>query len=189
MITYTFEETVLEHSVKRYVLTIIEDGAVKGQFDTTDYDTASKAELDCLNGGAIKVLTQAQANQLIADWFNAKQQLDHWKNREIELRNGLVKQFYTKTKGTQRVEIEAGWQLVIERGEDYKLDNKEGLVDKALENFDETMAALLVTWKPDISKKTYDALPDDSKAHFNNCLEIKPSSPQVKLEPPKATKG
>lgn len=138
-----------------------------------------------LGHGYKQVLTQAKQEELIAEWNRADQQQKFWKDKEKTLRDKVVSEFYTKDKGTQNVALRDDWTLKIERSEDYKLENSNGETEDVLEEFDDATAKLLVKWKPEINKKNFDALSEENKAKFNAVLTIKPSSPQVKLIPPK----
>ena len=127
--------------------------------------------------------------QLIADWNQADQQQKFWRDKETTLRAELVTKLYTKTKGTEHIPLRAGWELTIERGEDYKLNNKNGEVLALVDELSEEVAGLVLKWVPEIVKRNYDALSEETKAKFNNVLTIKPASPQVKLLPPKVPQG
>ena len=159
-----------------------------GQIERKTYPADSKELSECiqiLKSKGKHVLTDAQKEQAIADWNNADQQQRFWKDKENQLRSLLVEQFYTKETGTQTISLRGDWVLKIERGEDYKLENTNGETEDVLENFSDTEAKLLVRWKAEVVKKNFDALEKEKKDLFAAVLTIKPSSPQVKLIPPK----
>ncbi len=126
---------------------------------------------------------------LIAEWNTADQQQKFWRQKELELRAALVTEKYTKDKGTERFDLDAGWQLVIERGLDYKLENKNGETADVLDEIPSEIGALLVKWKPELSATNYNETTQEIRDKFNAILTIKPASPTVKLVPPKASKG
>lgn len=133
-------------------------------------------------------LLTSEQNAKLADWYSTKQQLDAIKEAESILRKAVVEMF-SKTSvdesGTETIEVQNGWKLKITKSLDYKLDNKDGKLDKALEAYTDGVAALLVSWEPKLSVKAFKSLPEDERVKIYDCLEVKPGSPQVKMEPPK----
>lgn len=129
-----------------------------------------------------------EQDSLLKDWYSTKQQLDAVKEAEGVLRRSVIEVFSQTpidASGTETIDVQNGWVLKIAKSLDYKLDNKDGKLDKALEGFTDGVAALLVSWEPKLSVKAFKSLPEDDQTKIYDCLTIKPSSPQVKLEPPK----
>lgn len=127
-------------------------------------------------------------NETLTNWNAAQTKLQAAKLEESQLRLLVIEQFSATeadASGTETVEVGNGWKLKISKSLDYKLDNKDGKLDKALEGFTDGVAALLVSWEPKLSVKAYRSLPEDEQIKIYDCLTIKPSSVQVKLEPPK----
>lgn len=132
-----------------------------------------------------------EQNTLLTQWNNSKTQLDAWKEAESADRKAVIAAFSLTAEdasGTETVEIGNGYRLKISKSLDYKLDNTDGKLDKALEGYTDGVAALLVKWEPKLSVSAYKTLPEDEQLKIYDCLTIKPSSPQVKVEPPKVSK-
>lgn len=132
-------------------------------------------------------LTETQT-MILGDWHSTKIQLDAIKLKEAELRKEVIKLFSATsedTPGTETFALGAGFKLKISKSLDYKLDNKDGKLDAILETIEPAVAELLVKWKPELDVKNYKALSEDIQVKLYDVLEIKPASPQVKLEPPK----
>jgi hypothetical protein len=192
VLTYTFEDVLGEANQRVFILHTFENGVqIGGDTIHNNEAEAKQAEINYVQQGFVRVLSHPQRLQLITEWNNAAQQQKFWRDRELSFRTTIVGEMYTLETGTQRIDLESGWQLKIERGLEYKLNNKEGQVDKVLESelIPEVLAKLLINWKPEVVRKTYDTMTAEQKALFADCLDIKPSSPQVELVPPKASKG
>lgn len=193
MNVYTFSEEgpVIEGAPITYLVVAFDKDThnVLAKYEGSSKEEALQYEINFINNGCKKVLTHNQCNELIAEWNQADQQQKFWREKELSLRASLVAEKYTQDKGTQRIDLEAGWQLVIERGEDYKLENGNNETQDVVDDLPEELASLLVKWKPEIQKKNFEQASQETKDKFAAILTIKPSSPQVKLVPPKAPKG
>lgn len=130
------------------------------------------------------MLTPEQ-NKLVQDWYAADRNQRHWKDVENQLRIEVVKLTNPdKVSGVENIEIENGWKLTVTKGEDYKLENGHGELEDILDEFDESIAKLIVRWKPELVVKNYKALELEQQSKLGAVLTIKPSSPQVKIVPP-----
>lgn len=193
MNVYTFEDIapVTQESEPTYQVIAFdsETRAILGSYIGPSKDEAHQYEINFINNGCKRVLTHEQCNMLIAEWNQADQQQKFWREKELQLRAALVAEKYTKESGTERIDLDAGWQLVIERGLDYKLENKNNETADIVDELPEGTEALLIKWTPELKSKNYNDSSDEIKALFKPVLTIKPASPQVKLVPPKASKG
>ncbi len=193
MNVYTFEEIqqATPDDVSRYRVVAFDSETrnILAQYEGESKDEAHQYEINYINQGCKRVLTHEQCNQLIAEWHTADQQQKFWRQKELELRAALVTEKFTKVKGTERIDLDAGWQLVIERGLDYKLENKNNETADVLDELPSEVAALLVKWKPELSVTNYNETTQEIRDMLNAVLTIKPASPTVKLVPPKASKG
>lgn len=193
MNVYTFEEIqqATPDDVSRYRVVAFDSETrnILAQYEGDSKDEAHQYEINYINQGCKRVLTHEQCNQLIAEWHTADQQQKFWRQKELELRAALVTEKFTKVKGTERIDLDAGWQLVIERGLDYKLENKNNETADVLDELPSEVAALLVKWKPELSVTNYNETTQEIRDMLNAVLTIKPASPTVKLVPPKASKG
>lgn len=123
----------------------------------------------------------------IARWKEADTNQKAWRELELKLRGELVAELFPRTDvtGTEHHELGNGWKLSVTKGVDYKLDSDNVKMDKALESFDDSTAALLVKWEPKLSVANYKKLSEADQAKFAGVLTTKPSSPQLKLVEPK----
>ncbi len=128
--------------------------------------------------------------KLAGMWFKALEDAEAAKTvieRERVLRAELVAMAFPKPKeGVNSLALPEGWTLKA----DYKLDRK--VDEAALESVVENMAKkfgidghLLVRYKPELDKKNYKALTAEQQKVFDECLVIKPGSPQLELKAPK----
>jgi hypothetical protein len=119
--------------------------------------------------------------------------------------------FPTPTKGTQRYALAAGYSVKLVYGLDHKLGDKELVSDgvkvpiaaqvdclleaiEGLGNEGPAIASRIVKWTPELSVSEYEKLDLDFplqakiKALIDAILTVKPMSPQLSLEEPKAQK-
>jgi hypothetical protein len=141
--------------------------------------------------GGVGSLNAEQA-AMVRAWEAAKSYQTTIKEYEMVLRKMIVQHtgiFNSLiTSGTENVALDNGYKLTAVKKESYNLDNTDDKVEKALANFTDLEAALLVNWKPTLSVTAYKALPDDKKAHFNGCLEITTGAPTLEIKEPKTKK-
>jgi len=134
----------------------------------------------------------AEQVELLTVWENTKNQLKVLKEYEMQLRkiavydSGLFDN--DKTSGTENIALGDGYKLTSVKKETYhlKADDNGEAVEKALDNFTDIEAGLLVKWTPELSVSNYKKLPEDKQAYFNDCLEIRTGAPSLEIKPPKA---
>jgi hypothetical protein len=133
-------------------------------------------------------LTDAQI-ALIQEWTAAKMAAKIQVDLERTLRAEIVKQLFDASidKGTEYAPLANGYKLKCVKSLDYKLTDPVK-VKEICDALPTSLSALLVKWKPELSSAAYNKLTDVEQALFNDVLEIKPGSPQVSLEEPKAAK-
>jgi len=134
----------------------------------------------------------------LAEWYKIKAQLGKLKSAEALMRTRIFKFFFKAPKeGTNKVDINdgTGAQLKADHTINRSVDigSLEALRDQQKVegynghklNFDE-----LVKWKPEVSITAYRQLTDEERNLFDQCLIIKPGSPQMEIVIPKrATTG
>ena len=160
-------------------------------------------------------MTQEQKDAIVAEWMNARTQGAHWVGYERDtMRPKLVSALFPDPKkGTQRYFDPAGRGAIkMVYGFDYKLGDKD-LVDEATGNKvpirDQVSAVVdkiealggpaariiherLITWSPSLSETEYlkldcnDPLQLSIKELIDEILTVKPKTPSLEIEPPKA---
>ena len=136
-------------------------------------------------------------DQLIIEWRKAQAALNAAKEAEAALRASVVSTFFpteaaaTDAEGTRNVELGNGWKLKAVFKINRTLNNKDDATDKALAKIEKLgaegklWADLMVTWKPELSKRDYDRAPDKYKKILAEVLTEKPGTPSVELVEPK----
>ena len=131
---------------------------------------------------------------LIQEWQEADKNQKAWRQKELELRTRVEGEIFNRDQastapeqyaGTHYVDLNQGWRLKSTNTLDYKLTNKDGQTDAALEHFSDDLAALLVKWEPSLSVSNYKLLTDAQRALLSSCLTIRNSSPSIELIAPK----
>lgn len=131
--------------------------------------------------------------QDLAAWEELKKQMAVMKEKESALRRKIVAAYFPEPKeGTNKMPLENGWLLNMQRVVDRKIDmgelqaatGPEGIFIKA--GFD---ANPLIEWEPKLKLAVYRALPKDKKTLFEHVLIIKDGSPQVSIVLPAAAKA
>lgn len=127
--------------------------------------------------------------EILTVWENTKAQLESLKKFEMECRKAIVYDsgfFDTgKTSGVEHVTLSGGYDLTSTKKENYNLTNKDGETDEALTHFDDTLADMLVSWKPTLSVTAFKKLTFEQQAFFDKALEIKTGAPTLEIKPPK----
>ena len=101
-------------------------------------------------------------------------------------------QFPNHSEGTARVPLGNGYQLKAVGKLNYKLDNKDGATEKALEELETAgnegkfLADRLVKWSPELSITEYRKLDPQYKVIIDKVLTINPGAPTLEIEEPKA---
>lgn len=122
----------------------------------------------------------------VAKWYNLQKQLAQVKDEEMALRNKIFKGlFKDPVEGVNKFPLSDGWILNADRT----------INRKVLEDILTTMSPklreaginpeVLVKWEPELSITEYRKLTEDERKLFDQVLEIKDGSPQMKIVLPK----
>jgi hypothetical protein len=131
---------------------------------------------------------------LVNEWQQADKIAKEAVARERELRSQVSRELFKLEQaasspdeyaGTKHVTLANGWRIKFVGNLDYKLNNKDNQVDHALERFPEELAALLVSWTPNLSVHNYKLLTEDQQKLFRDSLTVKNASPKLELVAPK----
>ena len=155
---------------------------------------------------------EARRNAEIQHWMASKETFENAKNNEMDYRQKVTATcFPNPTKGTQRYELGRGYKLKLVYGWNYTLGDKD-LIDPATNQkipiatqvsaLEDEIAALgnegpylaerLIRWKPELVAAEYEKLnmeyPIEKavKELIDDILTVKPASPQLVFEEPKA---
>lgn len=134
----------------------------------------------------------------LAEWFKVKAQLGKLKSAEALMRTRIFKFFFKAPKeGTNKVDLNDGTGAQLKADHTINRSVDIGSLDalKAAQlvegyngpklNFDN-----LIKWKPEVSITEYRKLTEEERHLFDQCLIIKPGSPQLEISIPKrATAG
>lgn len=114
-------------------------------------------------------------NKLIAEWNEAKKNLDKYKKLELELREKVIKE-YPGDLGTTHTEGR-DFKLTITRGVTRAVDQAElAIVWEDLNDIEKAC----ISYKPNLDARLFDKLPPDSL--LSRAITVKPSLPTVKVE-------
>lgn len=157
---------------------------------------------------------QARRDREILEWRGLKEQAAFYVEREREARAKVTGTLFPEArKGTQRYELGQGYKVKLVYGFTYTLGDKD-LIDPAtgnkvpvasqVEGIEDAIEELgnegpflverLFRWKPELVEKEYLALDPENPTHvkvkalIDSILTVKPASPQLELEEPKAKK-
>ena len=123
----------------------------------------------------------------VAEWYRVKTEMARLKTCESLLRRKIVDALFPNPKeGANRISADAfmavpGWDFVLEQGIDRKIDAAaiSALADELASNL--VSVDQLVKRTPELITTAYRRLNEDQKHLFDQCLIIKPASPQLKL--------
>lgn len=115
-----------------------------------------------------------QLNQdgMLMLWQNAKDQLNHWKEREMEYRKvAAVMLVPAKTEGTTNVPLGNDWNAKVVNKYNYKLDSDNDKVWSGLDKLSlldnegkgKAIAERLVSWTPNFLLTEYRQLQEDAE--------------------------
>lgn len=130
-------------------------------------------------------MTAEQAYERLQDWYQKKQQLDALKTHE-HLERVALSGFYfpDPREGTNRMDLGGGFDLMLQAGYNYKVNEED------LDNVKATdIKKLKLPWddlfeyKPSLKLAVYRKLNEAQKQFVDGLLDIKPSSPQLKIVP------
>lgn len=140
---------------------------------------------------------------LLLAWEQSKQAIEAAKSIEMERRKAFVAFAGDpdKKSGTERVELENGYQAKIVKKLNYGfIKNKEDKTDKdAIENalqkieaegpVGELIAERLIKWTPDLSLTEYKQLSESHKAIIDAVIVVTDAAPTLEIVAPKGTKA
>lgn len=148
----------------------------------------------------------------IQTWLDAKPVLEQAKSAEAEARATVTKTLFPEPKkGTQRYNLNSGYKVKLVYGLTYTLGDKDKVDDegkkvsiesqvRAIEEKicdlgaeAELLCERLIRWKPELSASEYEKLDSDNATQLairnliDGILTVKPASPQLTFEEPKAS--
>lgn len=154
----------------------------------------------------------ARRDAEIQNWLNAKPVLEQAKSAEAEARAVVTKTLFPNpTKGTQRYNLNGGYKIKLVYGLTYTLGDKDKVDDEGkkisiesqVRAIEEKIMAIgpearillerLIKWKPELSGSEYEKLDSDDETQvairnlIDEVLTVKPASPQLTFEEPKAS--
>jgi len=165
-----------------------------------------------VNAGESKEAFNARRDAELLEWRSLKEQAAFYTAQEKEARAKVTATLFPQaTKGTQRYELGHGYKVKLVYGFTYTLGNKDLVdpatnekipVNKQVEELENAIAQLgnegpfladrLIKWKPELVEREYLALDKENPTHMeakeliDAILTVKPASPQLTLEEPKA---
>lgn len=148
----------------------------------------------------VPVTPNVVTSQDLAEWYRLKEELSRIKACEALLRGKIFKFFFpVPDEGTNTVPLEDGTgavikgQHVINRAVDVgSFEALRAAQTAALETTGSKIPNIpllpldkLVKWKPEVSITDYRKLTEEEMNYFDQCLVIKPGSPQLEITIPK----
>ena len=133
----------------------------------------------------------------LVEWFRAKEELGRLKSKEALLRSKIFKGYFpVPEEGTNKAPLNDGTGAeikathVINRSVDIgSLDALKSLVVAPGSNLPRFKFDELIKWKPELSISEYRKLTEEERHAFDQCLVIKPGSPQLEISIPKRAKA
>ena len=126
-------------------------------------------------------------NMLLSEWAEVAESLKNLKKKELEMRNKLVDHFFPKpVEGTNTFDLGNAWKLKDKHKINRSCD--EASFDSVFEKLPEGFKDSLIKFKPSVNLKEYRRLSDAHRNIFDECLIIKPGTPELALVPPKEKK-
>lgn len=135
-------------------------------------------------------LTNEQKQKLITDWYDAKQNLDQYKELEKNLREQVIEHVFEGCEpGTNRVDLANGFKLKTVIKETYKVPRDATghytHVPTLLAKLPDDVARSIIKWTLDISTSAYKTLTEEQKAVVNEFIIITKGSSTLEIEEPK----
>lgn len=137
-------------------------------------------------------------NNKIQKWHRLTEQMTELKAQEMKLRKELLYECFDYNdddrEGTQNFDLGKDYKLKAAFKLSLKLENKNNEVFDIIEEFKsvgpegEFLSERIVKWKPELSKKEYDQLPEQYRTLIDSILISKPATPSLKLVAPKVKK-
>jgi hypothetical protein len=131
-------------------------------------------------------VTQADIEQ----WYKLKAELGRVKSAEALLRMKIFKGYFPEpVEGTNRATLGGGYDLKATHAINREVD--PGTVTTMADAFRAAGMVMedLVRWKPELSVTAYRKLNADQTKLFDQCLIIKPGSPQLEVVKEKGAKA
>lgn len=132
-------------------------------------------------------MTVAKRNELLEEWADTSEKIKELRAKEAELRTKIVENLFDpeKVEGTENLELGAGYKLKCVKKQNYKLSNKDGQLEKAIDKLEEIIADRLIIYKAEISVREYKQLDDKSRKIIDKVLTVSPATPSVSIVEPK----
>lgn len=126
-------------------------------------------------------------------WQEQKTQLDYFKQEEMKTRKVVVEnEFANAGKGTSRVPLGNGYQLKAVKTETLSVikneadkENPYSHLPALMKDLPAHVASSILTWKPEVNTKVYNALTDAEREMVNKFVLLKDGSPALEIEAPK----
>ena len=130
----------------------------------------------------------------ILQWTEAAKKLAEANEIELALRNEVIAINFAEHKesGTENVELGNGYKLKAVFKLNYRLNNTDDAVDKALSKLEKAgtegafIAERLVKWKPELSVTEYGKLDPKFKKIIDEVITTSPGTPSLELVEPKS---
>lgn len=130
-------------------------------------------------------MTPEQAQQRLQEWYQKQAQLKTLKTHEHLERVALASFFFSQPReGVNRIDLGGGFDLKLQYGYNYKVDEADLDQVKATD-----IKKLKLPWddlfkyKPELVKSVYNKLSAEQKKFVDQILEIKEASPQLEIVP------
>lgn len=135
----------------------------------------------------------------LAEWYRLQAELGKLKSAEALLRSKIFKHYFpAPTEGTNKFELNDGTGAVLKATHVINRSIDPGALDalKAAQheaapgsNVPKLPLDELVRYKPELAVSEYRKLTDEERIFFDQCLIIKPGSPQMEISIPKKAKA
>lgn len=134
----------------------------------------------------------------LQQWYKLREELARVKAAEALLRGKIFKHFFPNpVEGTNKFELGDGTGAVLKATHVINRQVDPGALDAMRKTQQEAVEGsntpklnldVLVKWKPEVAITEYRKLTDEERHFFDQCLIIKPGSPQVEITIPKRAK-
>lgn len=132
----------------------------------------------------------------LANWFRMKAELGRLKGQEAMLRTRIFKHFFpVPTEGTNSHELNDGTGGVLKATHcinrtvlEPELQALKDAQRVEGSNAPKVNLDVLIRYKPELVKSEYNKLTEEERQWVDQCLDIKPGSPQMEVTIPKKAK-
>lgn len=132
--------------------------------------------------------TKFDLNSKLNEWHEAEKQLNHWKQRENELRKEIFEaSFPTPIRGKKnKTRIDHGMALIGDYRQNYKVDR--ALLTATMSDVENNGNVLpliheVISFDPRVSESKFEALSDDDKKLLGDLLTVTPGTPGLEIKP------